>query len=108
MFRWYRFAQPPANGFHPCRGVLRLFTGAMDKPTESVTSYIPVVSIRSITGYGSTLPGCRVLIHRRYGQVYGKRYELYSAGIASLNHRLMALTPAGVSVCLFTGDMEKG
>ena len=21
MIRWYRFAQPPANGFHSCRGV---------------------------------------------------------------------------------------
>ncbi len=21
MIRWYRFVQPPANGFHPCRGV---------------------------------------------------------------------------------------
>jgi len=26
VFRWYRFAQPPANGFHPCRGVFVLWS----------------------------------------------------------------------------------
>ena len=39
VVRWCRFAQPPATGWHPCRGA------------NVVRASVPVVSLRSTTGY---------------------------------------------------------